>query len=769
MSLFSIFGRKSKTEPVVEKKANTIPAVISTPITGRIDPPIKAEESLKHILGWVYSCETAIANRIAAIPIHLYKKRGEEVEEVNDGPLINLLYRINDFTTKFDHFWLMTQYLLSVGEAPLFLGINGGIPTDILLLRPDRLTAKFSKETIIDHWEYKKDYGSKPVRIEREELILLRIPDPETPFRGKGVLSAAAKTVDIDNASESWNFEFFKNSARPDVVLTTEQSLNQEQVNDLSDKWKKKYAGSGNRYKLAILTNGLKPEKMSLSQRDMEFLEQQKFSRDKILSIFGTPKSVVSITDDVNRANAEAGNYAFAVNTIRPMMRRITEQLNEFLVPFFGYDLFLDFEDPVPEDQEAKLKRYDNALKNGWMAINEVRKIEGLEPIDGCDTPYLPMSYVPVGSSSIPEESEENKSIKPNPEFIKQLNSRRSTKDSSKNKKTIESIDETIKDLARSLVGKKEEDKKNPMGIEEKWWRNQIKIADRFESLFKSKLVGIFNRQKKEVLKKLSGKKAAIVPAKVGVDIDKEVGVFIKVFLPILRSLTKEEGDRTLDALNPALSMDLGSSNVKKYLDKNIIKFSKAVSVVTNKKIRKTLAAGIESGEGMPKLAKRVSGIFTSATKERSMIIARTETMRTTNFASVEAYKQSGQVKAIKWLAEMDDRTCPYCQSMNGKTIALGQNFFEEGDTYFGSAKTPMVMDYGSIPYPPLHVSCRCTTFSVTKQVGSTTTKSKKKKTIDINIIRKKAQELLKKEKDEELEKLKKANKRVDKLLKENG
>jgi len=110
----------------------------------------------------------------------------------------------------------------------------------------------------------------------------------------------------------------------------------------------------------------------------------------KILSIFRVPKSVIAVSDDVNRANAETAAYSFARWTINPKMRRIVEQLNEFLVPMFGDDLFLDFEDPVPENAEMKIKKYTAGLndKSGWMTINEVREAEGMEPIEDGDEVY---------------------------------------------------------------------------------------------------------------------------------------------------------------------------------------------------------------------------------------------------------------------------------------------------------------------------------------------------------------------------------------------
>lgn len=73
----------------------------------------------------------------------------------------------------------------------------------------------------------------------------------------------------------------------------------------------------------------------------------------------------------------------------------------------------------------------------------------------------------------------------------------------------------------------------------------------------------------------------------------------------------------------------------------------------------------------------------------RTQMIARTEILRTSNLGSLAVYEQNKDVlKGWTWLATNDDRTCPICGELDGKT-------FE-----FGKGRNP----------PPAHPSCRCGT-----------------------------------------------------------
>ena len=350
MSFFDrIFNRNIQTNKSTEEKGATLSDIVPKPIMGSSPPIWNTRDYLKAARSWAGACISAISDDVASIELHLYKrtKGGSDAEEIFEHPALDVLYKVNDFTTKFDHFWLTQQYLESIGEAPWFLEIAGGQVKSIYLLRPDFIEIVFDNQKIIKGYKYTIDVR-KEIFIETQELIFIKYPSLLRSFRGEGTLSQARRTVDLDNYSEEWNLNFFYNSARPDAILTAEGQINELQQKQMKSAWKKEFKGIDNRAKLAILTGGLKYTPMNFSQKDMEFLDQQRFSRDKILSIFRVPKTILGMTEGVNRATAEAADYVFAKRTIKPKMQRLIEQLNEFYMPLFGEDLYLTYSDPVP-------------------------------------------------------------------------------------------------------------------------------------------------------------------------------------------------------------------------------------------------------------------------------------------------------------------------------------------------------------------------------------------------------------------------------------
>jgi hypothetical protein len=95
------------------------------------------------------------------------------------------------------------------------------------------------------------------------------------------------------------------------------------------------------------------------TQRDMQFAELRHVGQEIIREAFGFPKPMLGTVDDVNRANADAGEVMFARWLVVPDLEAVKDALNNQLLPLYGpttRDLEFDFENPVPEDRELASK-----------------------------------------------------------------------------------------------------------------------------------------------------------------------------------------------------------------------------------------------------------------------------------------------------------------------------------------------------------------------------------------------------------------------------
>lgn len=693
---------------------------------------MKKSEYLRAAIGWVYGCVGVISDELAGINLTMKTiKNGEQVE-IDDHPAMDLIYQANNVTTKFDLIKLTFQYLELTGEAPWYISFKDGKPDSILLLRPDRLTIKPGKDgEIIGGYKYRVygQGGFHELDLEAEEVVFFRYPDPDEPVRGKGPLQAAAITYDLDNDAEKWNSKFFRNSATPDIVLQTENKLTKETRDRLQRKLEDKYRGIDNSHKTMVLEAGLKVEKLNISQKDMDFIEQQRFSRDKILAIFRVPRTALGITDDVNRANAEATDYVFAKRTIKPKMIGFVEQLNEFLLPLYPdtENIVFDFEDPVPENVDQQIAKATAGIQGGYMTINEARQAVGLDPIDGGDIIREPMTMTPIEESTSGISSKRGKNKKASTGQRHYINARtRSKKEDAKKRQVIKTmVQEALTPLIYDNLKKKyalqfsrkallktklfsgtpEEQLKEKYSFQKK----QLDLEDDYMPKVISKLNSVFKSQEEIILRALDN------DVKLKLDTNVETLRYQEKLKPVMTDILRDQSKQTFQLLGQSKSFfdskAKGQTFIQRltgYFDDRIFKLAPQLVRETNDKLQRQFQEAVEAKEGIPQIKTRIRTLFGEMEVYRSERIARTELSRATSFSTEETYKESGVVEAKEWLTNIDERTDDECIDMNGKVISLGKNFFDKGDK-FGD----LDMSYESIKAPPLHINCRCTLIPV--------------------------------------------------------
>lgn len=343
----------------------------------------------------------------------VYRKDVAPLEELESHPVIDLLDAPNPYMTRTEFFEMTFLHLELAGEA--FWAVNrntkNGPPTELWPLMPNLVSVVADKEKFILGYLY--TVGGEQLPFAPEDIIHHKYSNPNDLRRGMSAVQAAARIIDTDSHMADHNRRIFYNGATVDAVLYTDQKLNDENWKRLESQWKDQYSGTSNAHKTAILENGLKYAPMALNNRDLDFLAGMNFNRDMILAIFGVPKSLLGMDESMSRANAEAAEYAFSKNKIRPKMLRLTSRITEDLATQFGKneDILVSFTDPVPDDKEFLLKEKGESLGGpntiGWRTINDVRAEDGSDPIEGGDELWINDNMVPVGRAAkepLPED-----------------------------------------------------------------------------------------------------------------------------------------------------------------------------------------------------------------------------------------------------------------------------------------------------------------------------------------------------------------------------
>lgn len=166
-------------------------------------------------------------------------------------------------------------------------------------------------------------------------------------------------------------------------------------------------------------------------------------------------------------------------------------------------------------------------------------------------------------------------------------------------------------------------------------------------------------------------------------------------------TIAKKEGDRF------GISFDLVSPILQEHIEQFAGERIADINATTLNELRGTLAAGIEAGESIDKLAERISKTFDNASGYRAELIARTETVRSANLAQRFVWEATGLPLVVEWIATRDGRVRPAHLALDKKIIDMDESFkFDASLEPYKSGKTKSPGDSGVAAHD---CNCRCT------------------------------------------------------------
>lgn len=665
-----------------ETKAVKLP-IISEMVSGQryMLPTSKNEEGyIKEYKNWVYACVNARAEEVASIELIVKSRKTGDV--IDNHPILDLLNDVNPNTTRYQLFFATQAFLDLTGNAYWYLARENdgkGKIKEVYVLSSDKMQIVTDKDNPLKILGYQYVNGKDKIPFDANQVLHFKNFNANgkypNPHKGMGVVEASLWAIETDNEARNWNYSFFKNSAKPDGILTTETTMGEEQFNRLKNQWNQEFRGSSKTGKMALLENGTKWQDISKTQKDMDFIAQRTFSRDEILSIFRVPKTVVGITDDVNRANAEASDYVFARRTIKPLMKAFVTFLNEYLVPEFDTNIVIEFKDPVPEDRLSTIQEYTNGI-NRWLTRNDIRRKEGLDPSENGDT-----FFGDFGSTAQDTVPPQKKSLRNTP---------------AQSKSTVE---KTVDNFIAKLPKKKE--LRRLTAAQKGVYKDlYLKRFDKNEKALIKDVSAFFVDQEEEVQENLKDEMNGLKPKEYRLkaindilfDKKKAVGASISLITPHIRQFLKE-GAEMADA-NTGGEFNLNHSDTLNFISERAKYFAETINETTREALLASIKEGVDKAEGFDEISKRISDVYKDAAAYRVERIARTEVSTALNEGAIEAYKQAG-VSKLEWVAIIDENTSDECQQNDGEVREIGKDF------------------PGGVDKPPQHVNCRCSVVAV--------------------------------------------------------
>lgn len=372
------------------------------------DEKIEVDTALSHSA--VFACVDLIAKDIGKLPARIARRSGgywAPVDHVYDG----LLRKPNPYQTRaqFLSAWI-TCKLLHGNVYALKQRNAAGRIIALHLLDPARVQPLVSSGdgSVFYRLSMSQLAGlHEDVTVPAREIIHDRGITPFHPLVGVSPLMAAGIAANQGLAIQKNAVAFFKNAARPSVVLTAPGLVTREKATEIKNYWDAAYRGP-NAGSVAILSDGIKPELMTMTSADAQVIEQLNFTAQDVCRAFHVPAWKIGAGPAAPYTSAEQTGLTYYADCLQALIESLEQCLDEGLNLPANERTELDVDALLRMDTIARFDAYGKAIGAGWMMPNEARQREGMAPVEGGDTCYMQQqnyALAALAHRSTPEKS----------------------------------------------------------------------------------------------------------------------------------------------------------------------------------------------------------------------------------------------------------------------------------------------------------------------------------------------------------------------------
>ena len=265
------------------------------------------------------------------------------------------------------------------------------------------------------------------------------------------------------------------------------------------------------------------------------------------------------------------------------------------------------------------------------------------------------------------------------------------------------------------LAAKADQSERQRIGLQ--FWHRMDKVFTANTLIFTEALGDYFEQERLELIERLeefiSVLRAPRVPNPIQLSLALEV--FREQFDPVYLSILLGGGNEALLLIGLQPQFNASTTAVARFFAQRVTRVATSITANTNTQLKRVLRDSINEGADLRTMQNRITGVYSHAKGYRSENIARTETIKASNYAAKEGWKQSGVVEAKEWFT--NPGACNLCLPLHGKIIGLDDSYFKKGDTVMGLQGEEYTLSYDDVGEPDLHPQGRCTILPVMIQV----------------------------------------------------
>ena len=354
----------------------------------------------------VNGCVRILCEAVGHLPFQTMERTGEtSKKKATDNYLWGVLHdRPNRWQTAMTWKEMAVLHLMLRGN--FYCQIRGyGEGMELWPLNPDRVTVKQTPSGELVY-TYRNKLG-EPIEYQQEDIyhVMMRSLNGIT---GVGPIEFARNTIGSTIAQETHGASLFKNGNIPPfwIYRPTDRKWTKEAQKNFRSGWRQMHGGSENAGNPPIMNDGMELRELKINNRDSQWLESRGLSAEEICRFFGIAPHMIGVKSTNPKGDTEQKALEFLMYTLTPLVSRFEQAADVSLVsePDKYYTKF-NLDALRRGDTLSRHTAHNIAVQGGWKTINEVRKLEDLNPIEGGDEALRPLNMQPAGGG--PDQNEQ--------------------------------------------------------------------------------------------------------------------------------------------------------------------------------------------------------------------------------------------------------------------------------------------------------------------------------------------------------------------------
>lgn len=343
--------------------------------------------------GVVYRAVSLVAQTTATIPLELYRTSGKRTK-LEQHDLLTLLNKPNAEQAKGAFFEALISHWIISGTS-YFFGSFPGVratvekpakPLALYMLRPDLVTLNQNAQGDILGYKYQARNTTYDYPLWKVHPI--RFFHPLDDFYGLSPVLVAAAIVDRQNEGEKYNIALMQHAARPAGAFIAQGNLSDPARETLKAAIKRRRGWRGAGEEL-LLEGGLQYVQMGLGPAQLSWLDGDANAGRKIAMILGVDPLLLNDKQFSTYNNVREARLAMIDLTCLPVLGRLVDEMNGWLVPWYGLDLELaidmNYVEALKEDKQMSASIAVNGWNAGGLTWNEMRRRHGEEELPDGD------------------------------------------------------------------------------------------------------------------------------------------------------------------------------------------------------------------------------------------------------------------------------------------------------------------------------------------------------------------------------------------------